>query len=147
MSCCRYRESSCATRGHCWSRTTSSRSSGARPKPAIRGYDVILLDVDHSPRHQLDPTHADLYTVAGLSALDRHLRDDGVFALWSDDPPDEEFMRALDAVFDRTAAHVVEFDNALTGGISSNTVYVGVASQREASTLRPERIARAVVTR
>ncbi len=39
-------------------------------------------------------------------------------------------MRALDAVFDRTAAHVVEFDNALTGGISSNTVYVGVASQR-----------------
>ena len=100
------------------------------PEAGDPRYDVILLDVDHSPRHQLDPTHADLYTVAGLSALDRHLRDDGVFALWSDDPPDDEFMRALDAVFDRTAAHVVEFDNALTGGISSNTVYVGVASQR-----------------
>ena len=38
-------------------------------------------------------SHADLYTAAGLSALDRHLRSDGVFALWSDDPPDEDFMR------------------------------------------------------
>ncbi|WP_243073911.1 spermidine synthase [Microbacterium sp. SS28] len=89
-------------------------------------YDAILLDVDHSPRHQLDPTHADLYTVAGLTALGRHLRSDGVFALWSDDPPDDEFMAVLAAVFDRATAHVVDFANPLTGGISSNTIYVGV---------------------
>src|SRR5690606_2938889 len=62
-------------------------------------YDAILLDVDHSPRHQLDPSHADLYTVAGLTAMKAHLAADGVFALWSDDPPDEEFMRDLSAVF------------------------------------------------
>ncbi|MCR2764416.1 spermidine synthase [Microbacterium sp. zg.B48] len=89
-----------------------------------RRYDVILLDVDHSPRHQLDPTHADLYTVAGLQALKRHLTVGGVFALWSDDPPDAEFLDVLTAVFDGPVAHVVEFDNALTGGVSSNTVYV-----------------------
>jgi spermidine synthase len=98
-----------------------------RPPASPSGdYDVILLDVDHSPRHQLDPTHADLYTAAGLEALDRHLRAAGVFALWSDDPPDEEFIQTLGAVFDSPAAHVVGFANPLTGGTSANTVYVGV---------------------
>lgn len=92
-----------------------------------RRYDAILLDVDHSPRHQLDPTHADLYTLEGLRSLERHLEAAGVFALWSDDPPDAEFMTVLEAVFDASAAHVVDFDNPLTGGTSSNTVYVGVS--------------------
>ncbi|MGJ9372867.1 spermidine synthase [Nesterenkonia sp. CF4.4] len=89
-------------------------------------HDVILLDVDHSPRHTLDPSHADLYTTAGLTALARHLADHGVFTLWSDDPPDEEFMATLSSVFDDCQAHVVDFANHLTGGTSSNTVYVGI---------------------
>lgn len=87
-------------------------------------YDAILLDVDHSPRHSLDPSHADLYTVSGLQSLSSHLTDDGVFALWSDDPPDDEFMSTLSTVFAETAAHVVDFANPVTGGTSSNTVYV-----------------------
>ncbi|MBH0108601.1 spermidine synthase [Salinibacterium sp. NG22] len=87
-------------------------------------YDVILLDVDHSPRHQLDPSHADLYTVAGLRRVRAHLTDGGVFALWSDDPSDDEFMERLGQVFENPIAHAVDFDNALTGGVSSNTVYV-----------------------
>lgn len=98
------------------------------PNGASQRYDVILLDVDHSPRHTLDPSHADLYTEAGLTALARHLSDRGVFALWSDDPPDDDFMTTLAAVFSDCRAHVVEFDNRLTGGTSSNTVYVGVRS-------------------
>ena len=94
-----------------------------RSDPADR-YSAILLDVDHSPRHQLDPTHAHLYTAEGLRELDRHLASRGVFALWSDDPPDDLFMVDLNAVFDDAVAHVVDFDNPLTGGVSSNTVYV-----------------------
>ncbi len=89
-------------------------------------YDVILLDVDHSPRHALDPSHADLYTVTGLESLAGHLRPRGVFALWSDDPPDADFMTTLSTVFDDGTAHVVTFDNRLTGGTSSNTVYVAI---------------------
>ncbi|TXN30349.1 spermidine synthase [Lacisediminihabitans profunda] len=92
--------------------------------PGAARYDAILLDVDHSPRHQLDPSHADLYTVEGLLALARHLREGGVFALWSDDPPDDEFLVTLSSVFPAPVAHVVAFDNRLTGGTSSNTVYV-----------------------
>ncbi|MGY1551409.1 spermidine synthase [Microbacterium sp. A588] len=96
----------------------------AEPAGDRAGYSAILLDVDHSPRHQLDPTHADLYTAAGLRALDRHLATRGIFALWSDDPPDDVFMIELNAVFDDAVAHVVDFDNPVTGGVSSNTVYV-----------------------
>ncbi|HEU0205163.1 MAG TPA: spermidine synthase [Pseudolysinimonas sp.] len=95
----------------------------AGPSAASK-YDAILLDVDHSPRHQLDPSHADLYTVDGLRRLRGHLTEHGVFALWSDDPPDDEFMADLDTVFPGARAQVVRFDNPLTGGISANTVYV-----------------------
>jgi spermidine synthase len=96
-----------------------------RREPAVR-YDAILLDVDHSPRHSLDPSHADLYTVDGLRRLSRHLRAGGVFAMWSDDPPDDSFLADLGEAFDTTAAHVVAFPNPLTGGTSTNTVYVSV---------------------
>ena len=97
-----------------------------REPDASTRYDVILLDVDHTPRHQLDPSHADLYTVDGMRALARHLTPRGVFALWSDDPPDEEFLARASVVFGTIAGHVVTFDNALTGGTSSNTVYVAI---------------------
>ncbi len=99
-----------------------------RREPDESRYDAILLDVDHSPRHQLDPSHADLYTVDGMRALVRHLKPEGIFALWSDDPPDEEFLARASAVFAQVVAHVVGFDNPLTSGVSSNTVYV--ATQR-----------------
>ena len=95
-----------------------------REPEASTRYDAILLDVDHSPRHQLDPSHADLYMVDGMRALARHLTPRGVFALWSDDPPDEEFLARASVVFDTVTAHVVDFDNPLTAGVSSNTVYV-----------------------
>lgn len=89
-----------------------------------RPFDAILLDIDHSPRHQLNPSHADLYTVEGLGRVKSHLTPGGAFALWSDDPPDAEFMVRLGSVFEGAIAHTVDFDNALTGGVSSNTVYV-----------------------
>lgn len=88
--------------------------------------DAILLDVDHSPTFTLDPSHADLYTVQGLHRLAAHLRPGGVFALWSDDPPEESFLAALRAVFERVEGHTVEFANPVTGGTSRNGVYVAV---------------------
>ena len=94
------------------------------PEPEPARYDVILLDVDHSPRHTLDPSHADLYSAAGLESLAGHLTERGIFALWSDDPPDADFMTTLSSVLDESTAHVVTFENRLTGGTSSNTVYV-----------------------
>ena len=95
---------------------------------AGRLFDAVLLDVDHSPRHVLDPANAALYTPAGLRRLARHLRDGGVFALWSDDPPDAGFEEALAEVFATAASHVVPFANPITGGESANTVYVATTA-------------------
>ena len=89
---------------------------------------AILLDVDHTPRHVLHPSHASFYEPAGLRRLLAQLHPGGVFALWSDDPPDEEFLVVLRDVFAQAEAHVVPFANHLTGGTSSNTVYVATAA-------------------
>ncbi|CAN5835735.1 hypothetical protein BH20ACT6_BH20ACT6_17470 [soil metagenome] len=89
-----------------------------------RRFHAVLVDIDHTPRHVLHRSHAAFYTPAGLRRLTRHLHPGGVFALWSDDPPDDDFSAALAEVFARTAAHVVTFPNPLTGGQSANTVYV-----------------------
>lgn len=88
--------------------------------------DAILLDVDHSPTFTLDPSHADLYTTDGLRRLAAHLRPGGVFALWSDDPPEESFLAALRLVFAHVEGHTVAFDNPVTGCTSRNGVYVAV---------------------
>ena len=85
---------------------------------------AMLLDVDHSPRHLLHPSHGDLYTADGLRRLAARLHPGGVFALWSDDPPDEDFLDLLRQVFATAGAHVVPFPNHHTGATSSNTVYV-----------------------
>ena len=87
---------------------------------------AVLLDIDHTPRHVLHPSHAAFYSREGLRALRGHLHPEGVFALWSDDPPDDDFMELLRAEFGSAQAQVVEFANPLTGGTSSNTVYVAV---------------------
>ena len=86
--------------------------------------DAILVDIDHTPRHWLHPSHAPFYEAAGLRKLAARLRPGGVFGLWSDTPPDEEFMAKLRSVFPTCAAHVVTFANFHTDGESSNTVYV-----------------------
>ncbi|MGI8882051.1 MAG: spermidine synthase [Jatrophihabitans sp.] len=98
-------------------------SDGFDPITKERRFDAILVDIDHTPRHLLHPSHGNFYTAAGLQSLTRHLRSGGTFALWSDDPPDAEFNAALAEVFADSAAHVVSFANPLTGGRSTNTVY------------------------
>lgn len=97
---------------------------GFDPEAPGRTFDAVLLDIDHTPHHLLHPDHAPFYSEEGLRRLRSHLRAGGVFALWSDDPPDEPFVALLERVFDEVDAHVVAFANFLTGGESSNTVYV-----------------------
>ena len=103
----------------------TASGQGYDPESPGRRFDAVLLDVDHSPRHVLHPSHAPFYTAPGLAALRRLLRPGGAFALWSDDPPDPGFETVLAQVFDRSESQVVDFANPLTGGRSANTVYVG----------------------
>jgi spermidine synthase len=99
-------------------------SLGFDPEAPGQRFHAILLDIDHTPRHVLHPSHAAFYTAAGLRRLAAHLHQDGVFALWSNDPPDEDFQAVLAEVFATSEAHVVGFHNPLQGRESTNTVYV-----------------------
>jgi len=98
--------------------------TGLDPQDPTQRFHAVLVDIDHTPTHVLHPSHQAFYTADGLRRLARFLHPGGVFALWSDDPPDAGFQAVLDEVFVGTDAHVVTFANPITGGVSSNTVYV-----------------------
>jgi spermidine synthase len=91
-----------------------------------RRFDAVLVDIDHSPRNLLHPRHGALYQADGIARLADHLHPGGVFALWSNDPPDDAFQRVLAGVFASSDAHVVTFDNWRGEHDASNTVYIAV---------------------
>ena len=99
-------------------------ANGFDPEQPGRRFHAVLLDIDHSPRNLLHPRHAMFYQSDGLRALTTHLYSGGVFALWSDNPPDEEFLAMLDTAFATSRAHVVTFPNPLLETDSASTVYV-----------------------
>jgi spermidine synthase len=94
------------------------------PRSEADRYDVVLLDIDHSPRALLHPEHARFYAVDGLRRMRDGIAGGGVFAMWSDEGPDPDFIAVLEAVFVNIRAEVVAFDNPLTGGASTCTIYI-----------------------
>lgn len=105
----------------------------------VRGFDpqtpgarwhAVLLDIDHSPRNLLDANNAAFYQPDGLRILATQLHPRGVFAMWSDDPPDETFLAALREVFPGARAEVVTFPNPLLERESSSTVYLAERRDR-----------------
>jgi spermidine synthase len=98
--------------------------TGFDPDGPGRRFHAILVDIDHTPRQVLHPSHAAFYKPEGLHRLAHHLHPGGVFALWSNDPPDEDFTVALGEVFATSQAHVVSFHNRLQHREVANTIYV-----------------------
>lgn len=89
--------------------------------------DAILVDIDHSPRHLLDASHAGFYLPDGLHRLRAQLVPGGVFGLWSDAGVDDDFVATLEEVFSDVEAHTVTFPNFYSGRDASSTIYVAVA--------------------
>lgn len=98
-----------------------------------RQFNAVLLDIDHSPEHFLDQNNESFYGVEGLKSLRNQLKNGGVFALWSNDPPDKKFTDHLRSVFGKATAHKIEFPNPYTNSISVNSVYV---AQNETQNLK-----------
>ncbi|MGO3346717.1 MAG: spermidine synthase [Marinomonas sp.] len=89
-------------------------------------FDAILLDIDHSPTEYLNPANAGFYTTDNLSLMAKQLKPNGVFAMWSQNPPEEHFEALLSTVFDSVESHLVSFYNPFQGKDATNSVYVCV---------------------
>lgn len=108
------------------------------PRRGADRYDVVLLDIDHSPRNLLHPDHARFYTREGLKRVRDSLTPEGIFAMWSDEGPDDDFLSILGSVFPAARAEVVAFDNPLTGGSSTCTIYVAEAAPADGDDRRSQ---------
>ena len=75
-------------------------------------FDVILIDVDHSPDEHLDEENVSFYTAPGLQGARRHLAADGILAVWSyaESTP---FADALRAVFEQVHVKPISHYNHL----------------------------------
>ncbi len=98
---------------------------GFDPDQPGRVFDVLLIDIDHTPEHHLDDEHGAFYSTEGLQRTAQHLRPGGVFAFWSDGLPIDSFTDLLATVFEGVRAEIVSFDNVVTRGVSKATIYVG----------------------
>jgi hypothetical protein len=85
---------------------------------------AVLLDIDHSPSHWLNEGNSEFYSESSLRKMATKIVSGGVFGLWSNDLPDEDFVRHLENIFSSVSAHIVSFDNPYSGGESTNSVYI-----------------------
>lgn len=106
----------------------ASSQSGFDPESAASDYDLILLDIDHSPEMLLDARSSGFYQPDGLRALSAHLRPGGVFGLWSNDPPGDAFTEVLRSVFPEAWAEPVVFRNPYDHSEVTQTVYLARAA-------------------
>jgi spermidine synthase len=98
--------------------------SGFDPERPGRVFDAVILDIDHSPRHFLDGASAGFYSVEGTRQLAEHLQPGGVYAIWSNDPPDQAYVDVLSQVFDDVVAEVITFPNPLQDREATATIYL-----------------------
>ena len=107
----------------------SSSGGGFDRAAPTRLVHAVLLEIDHSLSHWLNRGNSAFYTASGLRNLAHKLHPGGIFGLWSNDPPDAEFIRLLDTVFQSSESHIVTFPNPYSGGESSNTIYLAHKSK------------------
>jgi len=85
---------------------------------------AILLDIDHSPSHWLNPENESFYSTTGLQSMAEKLHNGGLFGMWSNDPPEADFIQLLEQVFASVSSEVISFPNPYSGAESTNTIYL-----------------------
>jgi len=100
-------------------------TEGFDPETPGRKFHAVLLDIDHSPDRLLNKESDSFYSVQGMTRLSQHILPGGIFALWSDDAPEEKFLTSFAEVFADCQARVVEFENPILRENSRGTVYHG----------------------
>lgn len=95
--------------------------------PPQQKYDLIVIDVDHSPSDQLSEDENQFYTEAGLVNAKRHLHEGGVLAVWSY-ADNSAFSEALRSVFTKVHAEPVTTTNDLVGVEQTDWLFFGIGT-------------------
>ena len=77
-------------------------------EPADEQFDLILIDVDHSPEERLGTANDTFYGESGLRAAQRHLAANGILAVWSY-AECSSFVDALHTVFKHVRVESVTY--------------------------------------
>jgi len=91
-------------------------------RPPEKRFDLILIDVDHSPDENLDDANVSFYTEAGLVQAKAHLAPDGVLGVWSY-AESSPFVDALHRVFQDVAVKQVTFNNTLIDQVNTDWLF------------------------
>jgi len=75
-------------------------------------WDLVLIDIDHSPEDHLGPGNESFYTESGLTRAKQHLAPGGILAVWSY-AESSPFVDALRAAFAVVAIVPVKYVNDL----------------------------------
>ena len=90
--------------------------------PPRRAYDLILIDVDHSPDDRLAGGDDAFYSLEGLRRAAGHLAPGGVLGVWSY-AESSPFADALRAAFREVRIEPVEFDNKLVDAVQTDWLF------------------------
>jgi spermidine synthase len=91
-------------------------------EPPARAYDLILIDVDHSPDDRLTAANGFFYTVEGLERAKAHLKPGGVLGIWSY-AESSPFADALRKTFREVRVVPVEFKNRFVGETQTDWLF------------------------
>jgi len=86
-------------------------------------WDLLLIDVDHSPRDRLDEASAPFYTVEGQRRVAQHLAPGGVLAVWSA-KGDDAFAGVLDEVYSYAEREQVQWTCENLGGPMEHVLFL-----------------------
>jgi spermidine synthase len=93
-------------------------------------WDLILVDIDHSPEALLHHAHAHFYTAEGLARVRRRLAPGGIFGLWTGFGPEGAFLARLREAFDEAWVEEVWFHNPSVDGEDVNAIYLARRADR-----------------
>ncbi|MAI69486.1 MAG: spermidine synthase [Rhodopirellula sp.] len=88
-------------------------------------YDLIVIDVDHSPSDQLGSDEHVFYTEAGLQSARKHLKEGGILAIWSY-AESSSFSEALELTFSQTHVEPVRTFNPMVQEEQTDWLFFGV---------------------
>lgn len=87
-------------------------------------FDLIAIDVDHSPEDVLGDQSHGFYTVAGLQRASQHLHPDGILGVWSYDD-NTPLLANMRQVFDDVSVEQVTVWNDLINEEQTDWLFFG----------------------